>query len=332
MDILEFAELDGAEAFIEFGAPGAGFFAEVVALAGGGVVDAFDGADDSCGAASASLFEFGEFFHGDGATFDLHAHILSELDEALVGDRREDGSGLRGDVGVVFDAEEVGSASLVDKFLLFSVEIELASILAAVACLGVSLEGSGVVAADLIDAGAEGSGAVVVAGDDVGIGLEAALEIRADGSDEDEEEVFVSRFDADGDASTDEERTEIERSARAIGRDEAFVEFDYLDAHFAEAFGAKFRHHDAAASALEAGGVFFEAEDTDFAVFAAEGLEALESLLPIVKGGSSHVDVDAFFGGDLYLAPVTVAMPAANIVVRFEIAKRKVLPIYIHDS
>ena len=76
VDVFVFAQLDGTETLIEFLAPGTGFLAELVALAGLGVVDALDGADDGSGAASASLFEGSEFLFGDGTTFDLHAQGL----------------------------------------------------------------------------------------------------------------------------------------------------------------------------------------------------------------------------------------------------------------
>ena len=99
---------------------------------------------------------------------------------------------MRSDVSIILHTEEVSSASFVDILLFLSVEIELASVVAAVASFGVSLEGSGVVATDFVDTGAERSGTVVVASDDVRISLETALEIRSNGSYEDEEQVFVN--------------------------------------------------------------------------------------------------------------------------------------------
>ena len=81
------------------------------------VVNACDRADDGCCAASASLFECGEFLFGDLATFYLHAQVGSQLLKAAVGDRGKNGLRLRSDVGVVLDAEEVGSATFVDVFL-----------------------------------------------------------------------------------------------------------------------------------------------------------------------------------------------------------------------
>ena len=156
VDIFGLAELDGAEGVVELGAVGTGLFAKDVALAGLGVIKALDGADDGCGTAGTGLLEGAELLDVDGTTLDLHTHILSKLHEALVGDGGQDGSALRGDIGTVLDAEEVGSAGLVDIFLLFGIQIELAGVLATVASLDVGLEAGGVVTTDLVDTGAEG--------------------------------------------------------------------------------------------------------------------------------------------------------------------------------
>ncbi len=167
-------------------------------------------------------------------------------------------------------------------FLLLGVEIELAGILTAVASFNVSLEGSSIVATNLVNAGAEGSGTVVLAGDDVGVGLEAAFEVRTYGSNEDHEEILVSGFHTYLSASTDEKGTEVEGCAGAVRGNEMLVEFDNLLAHFNEELGGEFGHHDAAAGALQTCSVSLDAETADLAVLATESLEAFKSLLAIV--------------------------------------------------
>ena len=329
--VFGFAQLDGTQVLVELGADGAGFLAELVALACLGVVDALDGADDGGGTASASLLAFSQFFDGDGTTLDLDAHILGQLHQALVGDAGQDGGRLRGDVDTVLDGEEVGGAGFVDIFLFLGVQVELAGVLAAVASLGVGPERSGVVATDLVDTGSEGSRTVILAGDDVGVGLEAALEVGSHGGYEDEEEVLVGGFHAHGDAGADEQRTQVEAGAGAVGRDEALVHLDDELAHFDEALGGQFGHHNAAAGALQASGVLVGTEQADLAVLATVGFQTLEGLLTVVKARSGHMDVDAFLGGDFNLAPFAVAIPAAYVIIRFQVTKRKVLPIYIHN-
>ena len=330
MDIFVFTQLDGTKTLIELLAPRTGLFAEVVALAGSRIIDTLNGADDSGSTASTALLEFGKLLDGNRTALNLHTHILSELDEALVGDRRQDGSALGGDVGVILDAEEVGCTSLIDIFLLFSIQIELASILTTMASCGMSLQAGSIVATDFIDTSAQRSAAVIVAGDNIRIGLESALEIRSDGSDEDEEQILVSGFDTHGDARTNQKRTEVEAGTSTVRRNETLIHLDNLDAHLLEALGAQFGHHDAAASALQAGSVLFQTEDANLAIFAAEGLQTLESLLAIVQAGCSHVDVDGLFGRNFNFTPLTVAVPAADIIIGFHITERKVLPINIH--
>ena len=331
VDILGFAELDGAESVVELGAVGTGLFAEDIALASLGVIEALDGADDGGGTAGTGLLEGGKFLDVDGTTLDLHAHILGELHKALVSDGGQDGSALRGDVGTVLDAEEVGSASLVDIFLLFGIQVELAGVLATVASLDVGFEGSGIVTTDFVDTGAEGGTAVVLAGDDVGVGLEAALEVGSHGGDEDEEEVFVGRFHTHGDAGTDEQGTEVEAGAGAVGRNETLVHLDDLFAHLDEFLGRQLGHHNAAAGALEALGVGFGAEDADLAVFAAVGFQALEGFLTVVEAGGSHVHFDVLGTGNFDFAPLAITEVAAHVVVGFYVTEGEVLPIYIHD-
>ena len=128
MDVGLDAVLDVAELLVEFLAYGAGLsvVAEDVALAGGGVVNLADGADDGGSAAGSGLFEGAELLLGNLAAFHLHAKVEGQLLQALVGDGGQDGGGLGGDVGVVLDSEEIGCAALVDVFLLLGVEIELA--------------------------------------------------------------------------------------------------------------------------------------------------------------------------------------------------------------
>ena len=190
---------------------------------------------------------------------------------------------------------------------------------------------SSIVTTDFVDTGAERSRTVVLTSDNIRIGLETTLEVGAYGGNKDYEEIFVGGFHTHGDASTDQERTEVEACTGAVRRNEALIELDDLLAHFDKFFGGELRHHDATAGALQTLGVGFGAEDTNLAVFAAISLETFESLLAIVQAGCSHVHFDMLRGGNFNLTPLTVAIVAANVIVGFYITERKVLPINIHD-
>ena len=76
-------------------------------------------------------------------------------------------------------------------------------------CLLVGKEGSSIVASHLIYTCAERGRTVVVANDDVWVGIEAALEIRSYWSDEDKEEILVGGMNAYLCASAYEEWTDV---------------------------------------------------------------------------------------------------------------------------
>ena len=193
-------------------------------------------------------------------------------------------------------------------------------------------EGSGIVATHLEDTGAERSGTVIFAGNDIGVGLETALEIGTYRGDENEEEVFVGRFNTNGNTGADEQRTEVEAGACAIRRNETLVELDDLLAHLDEFLSGEFGHHDATAGALQALGIGFGTEHTDFVILAAVSFQTFKSLLTIVETGGSHVYGEILFGRDFNFAPLTIAIPATDVIIGFQVTKREVLPINIHST
>ena len=164
------------------------------------------------------------------------------------------------------------------------------------ASLDVGTERSGIVTTYFVDTGAQRSGTVVLAGDDIGIGFEAALEVRSDRSDENHKQILVGGLHTHGDTGTDEQRTEVQACTSAVRRNETLVELDDLLAHLHKLLGGEFGHHDAAASALQTLGVGLGTEDTDLAILATVALQSLESLLAVVQARCSHVHLDMFRG------------------------------------
>ena len=163
--------------------------------------------------------------------------------------------------------------------------------------------------------------AVVLARDDVGVSHEAALEVRTNGGHEDHEQILVSRFHTHAGARADQQRTEIERSASLVRRDEVGVETDDLLDGFPEQPIGNLGHHDALCRTLQTLAVLVPAEHTHFAVLAAEGLHAFEGFLTIVQAGGSHVDVNRSVGADFQFAPFAVAEIAADVVIRWIITE-----------
>lgn len=324
MDIFGLAELDSTKGMVKLGADGAGLFAEIVALASSRVVNALNGADDGGSAASASLLEIDKFVNSDRTTLNLNSHILGQLHQALIGDRGQDGSALGGDIYTVLDAEEVSSTSLVDILFLFSVQIELAGILTTMAGCSMGLKAGSIVTTDLVDTSTQRGTAVIVASDNIRIGLEATFEIRSDGGDEDKEEILVSWFHTHGDARANQQRTEVKACASAVRGNKLFIQLDNFLAHLNEFLGGQFGHDDAAAGALQTGSVLIGAEHANLTVFATISLQSLKGFLTIVQAGGTHVDRDGIFGADFYFAPFSVAIVAADIIVGFVVSKTQV--------
>lgn len=224
MDVGFFAELYGAELVVEGGGDRSGFavFCDDVLLTGVDVVDASDGRSYGSSATSGGFLHFVEFFNGDVSFFDGDVEVASELHEAAVGDRGEDGFGCGCDVNAVFDGKEIGGTAFVEVFLFFGVEVENGRVSEFVGVFA-SNHSSGVVATGFESSGSFWCNTVVFAHDADVSGLETGFEVGSYGGDEDDEEVFGGCFYAYGGSHSNLEGTNVERSTSAVGRDEASV-------------------------------------------------------------------------------------------------------------
>ena len=106
----------------------------------------------------------------------------------------------------------------------------------------VGAEARGVVTAHLEASRAERCGAVVFAHDDIVVRRKSALEVGTHGRYEHQQQVFVGGSNAHLCAGADEEGTDVERGARFVGRNEAFVEENDAAHHFAELVRRHFGH------------------------------------------------------------------------------------------
>ena len=125
----------------------------------------------------------------------------------------------------------------------------------------------------------------------------------------------------------DEQRTDIERRARFVGRNEAFVELHHAEHGFAEALSAELGHQDAATGGLQTSRILLQTEDTHLAVFATEGFQPFECFLTIVQTGRCHVQRDSLFAANLGLAPSTVTIVNSHVVICLHVAERQISPI-----
>ncbi len=126
MDVGFCAILYAAQLVVELSADRSGLavLADNIALLVLEVVNLRDRTDNGSCTAGSSLLECSQFLLRYLTALNLHAHVFSQLHEALVGDTRQNAGRLRSNVSVVLDTEEVGSTALVHIFLLLCIEIE----------------------------------------------------------------------------------------------------------------------------------------------------------------------------------------------------------------
>ena len=281
------------------------------------------GRDDSRRTTGTSFLKTVEFLLGNGAAFHLHAQVFSNLHQALVGDGGEDGGRLRSYIGVVLDAEEVGRSTFIDIPLLLCIKVEFRSI-AFLVCPSVSSQGCSVISAHLVHSRSQRCSTVSITYDDIGIGRESTFEIRPDRTDEYQETIFLGRTDTYLSRSADQQRADVQRCSTLIGRDIRLVETDHFLDHLDEQLRGNFRHDNATAGTLQAGSILLHTEDTYLSIGTPVSLQALESLLSVVKAGCSHMEFQVFIRTDFHFSPLPVTVITAHVVISWLIAKCQV--------
>ena len=120
---------------------------------------------------------------------------------------------------------------------------------------------------------------------------------------------------------TDEQRTDIKRGTTLVGGDPLLVQTNHFLDHLTEQLCAHLGHHNAAASALQAGCVLFHTEHAHLTVWAAIGLQSLESLLTVVQTGGCHVQVQILIGANFDFTPFSLAIVTTYVVVGLHVAE-----------
>ena len=126
---------------------------------------------------------------------------------------------------------------------------------------------------------------------------------------------------------TNEKRTDIECCATFVGRNPFLIKANNLLYHFLEHFCRNLWHHNTITCALKTFCIILHSEYTNLTIRTTISLQTFESLLTIMQTGSSHVHVNVFVGAYLYLAPFSVTIVAADIVICSSVAKRKTTPV-----
>ena len=95
-----------------------------------------------------------------------------------------------------------------------------------------------------------------------------------------------------GGVKADFERTDIERRTAAVGGHEVFVELYGTDTHLAEeVFGHRLHEQAFGRFTQDDRALFFQTEDTDFAVGTTKCLEAFKDFLAIMQCCGRDMDV-----------------------------------------
>ena len=329
MRVFEVAVLDalhGLEEFLKMRAYGVRF-GDLYHL--GAARNLPDRRHDYGRSAGGDLGERLDLLVGHRTALDLPTEVGGDLLEGHVGDGGQHGMAVGRHVcSVGLYAEEVRCGELLNIFVGLRVEVELDGP-AVVLRLLVGEERSRVVAADLHITHSVGRGAVPIIEDHGADGLEAALVVGADGHDHNHEGVFLRGGDADLGAGSDQERTQVERTAGAVRRNILFIGGDDLVEGLDEHLLWNWRHHAAHGGAVHTLRILVGTEDHDLAVLLAEGLHSLEALLSVVKAGGA--DVHCYVGvlQELRFAPLAVLPRVADVAVDVREAEAQVRPIYI---
>ena len=316
MAIFDLTELDTAELVVHLLAHLASLGAVGQRLTRNGIVDRADGRNHSRRTASANLVKRRQLLDGNVALLDLQAHILGNLAQTHIGDRRQNRTRVGRYVLALLDTEEVGRATLLDILTLGSVQIEHIG-KALVVRLNTRVDRCGIVTARLDVTRTLRCSAVVVAVDHHVNRLETTLEVGAHGRRKDDQRVLLGGTNAQLRAGADQQRTQVERRTRTIGRHKIHIQLDHLATRLDEEFEGRNRHTEILGRALQTLAILVDAEHTHLAVDTAIGLQTLESLLRIVQARCGNVHRNVLAIAHLDLAPSAIAVNCANVVVGF---------------
>ena len=291
------------------------------------IINAFYRADYRSRTTGSGFFKRRKFFFRNLTLFYLHTHILSQLHQTLVGDRRQNGSGFWCDISIILDTKEIGSTTLIDILLFFGVQIKLTGISQIVSHLIGTQTGS-IITAYLIDTGSQRSGTVILTDNDIGICSKTTFEIRTYRSHKYHKKIFVGRMNTYLRTCTNQQRADIQSSPAFIRGNETFIQTNNLTNHLLKTFGRQFRHQNSTASTLQTGCILIHTEYTHLTIRTSVGLQSFKSFLSVMQTGSSHVDVDSSFRTHFNFSPRTVTIIATYVIVGRHIAEGQIRPVY----
>ena len=166
-------------------------------------------------------------------------------------------------------------------------------------------------------------------GDADGQGLDAALEIGANGGDEHAELIFVGGFDADDGVGAEHVGADVEGGAAAVGRHPSRVGADGVLHRLDEFLLGIDGHFQPAGGIGHAGSVQVRAENNDLALLGGVGLHALEHRLGILQHAGALADGHLVVVRQDALVPCAVLIVGHKALVGFDIGKAEIAPIQV---
>lgn len=203
------------------------------------------------------------------------------------------------------DAEEVGRGEFLNLGVGLGIQVEFDWI-AELTALDVWHEGSSVVSG-AFDGASSAWGGTVEFSDDHGLhALQATLIVGTDWGDQDYKGILGGWSDADLDAVTNYQWSQIKRTTRGVWWDVVLVVLDDSVDGLHEDLLSWGIHAKSLARVLQTLGVLLWSENADGLVFGSEGLETLEDSLTVVQAAASDVHWDVWVVHKSALVPHAV--------------------------
>ena len=184
-----------------------------------------------------------------------------------------------------------------------------------------------IVAAHLHAARTERCCTVEAAHNAAGSSLEAILEIRAYGHNEDDELILIGGRNANLRTSTEKHRANIEGASCLVRWDEVAVELHDLEDGLFEESVRKRLHQNGVTRVLQTLGILVHAEHTNPTILATKSLQTFEACLTIVQHSGGHVHCDFLTLANTEFSPSTIAIGASHIVRSLAVTKPETAPI-----
>ena len=173
----------------------------------------------------------------------------------------------------------------------------------------------------LINTCSERSRTIVLTSNHVRSSSKTTFKVWTYRSNKDQEHIFTGRTNPHLCTRSDQQRTNIKRGTAFVGRNKTLIHLHYCEYSFFETFCGQFCHHNTTTGRLQASGILFQTENTNFTIFTTECFQSFECLLTIMQTGSCHVHIDQFTTTDFEFSPLTFPEINSHIVICLHVSE-----------